>query len=457
MLGLIAVVLTGTALLSGVVERSPLSFPLIFLALGFALGERGMGVFEMGPHDPLLNVVATLTLSLVLFLDAVNMSFAEMGRRWLIPALILGPGTVLIIVLGAVPLALMLGFGWMLAFIGGAILASTDPVVLREVIRDRRIPRSVSQTLKIEAGTNDIVILPVVLVLIAVARENAAGFWGWGDFLIRLLLLGPAIGMVIGGFGSWLISQLDRRMGIRREHQALYGIGLVLAAYTAATAAGGDGFLSAFAAGMAVVLLNQRLCDCFLEYGETTSEAAMLLAFILFGAVLSGIIGNVLDPTGTCPRRDSHCRCAPRRAWPGACQNEDELGGSRPCELVRPQRTELFAAGAARGRGRHRGLRASFGDRGSRGTGVCHRTRSHRDALQRLVRPNSVEAYAGRGAGGHRRRTLLTRSQPRGAHRSGEARHSYCRPKSPCRARRQVSLQLRPGWRADSGQHPSIA
>ncbi len=296
MLGLIAVVLTGTALLSGVVERSPLSFPLIFLALGFALGERGMGVFEMGPHDPLLNVVATLTLSLVLFLDAVNMSFAEMGRRWLIPALVLGPGTVLIIVLGAVPLALMLGFGWMLAFIGGAILASTDPVVLREVIRDRRIPRSVSQTLKIEAGTNDIVILPVVLVLIAVARENAAGFWGWGDFLIRLLLLGPAIGMVIGGFGSWLISQLDRRMGIRREHQALYGIGLVLAAYTAATAAGGDGFLSAFAAGMAVVLLNQRLCDCFLEYGETTSEAAMLLAFILFGAVLSGIIGNVSIP-----------------------------------------------------------------------------------------------------------------------------------------------------------------
>ena len=226
----------------------------------------------------------------------MNMSFAEMGRRWLIPALVLGPGTVLIIVLGAVPLALMLGFGWMLAFIGGAILASTDPVVLREVIRDRRIPRSVSQTLKIEAGTNDIVILPVVLVLIAVARENAAGFWGWGDFLIRLLLLGPAIGMVIGGFGSWLISQLDRRMGIRREHQALYGIGLVLAAYTAATAAGGDGFLSAFAAGMAVVLLNQRLCDCFLEYGETTSEAAMLLAFILFGAVLSGIIGNVSIP-----------------------------------------------------------------------------------------------------------------------------------------------------------------
>lgn len=294
--GIIAVVLSVTALLSGVVERSPLSFPLIFLGLGFVLSERGFGVIEIGPHDPLLQIVATLTLSLVLFLDAVKLSFAEVGRRWMVPALVLGPGTVLIITLGAVPLALLLGFGWLLAFTGGAILASTDPVVLREIIRDRRIPRSVRQTLKIEAGTNDIVILPVVLVLIAVAQEEMSSAVGWVGLLARLLLIGPGIGMAIGGLGSWLMTQADKRMGIRREHQALYGIGLVLAAYTAATAAGGDGFLAAFAAGMAVVLLGQRLCDCFLEYGETTSEVAMLLAFVLFGAMLAGIIGTVSIP-----------------------------------------------------------------------------------------------------------------------------------------------------------------
>ena len=51
--------------------------------------------------------------------------------------------------------------------------------------------------------------------------------------------------------------------------------------------------MGAFAAGLAVVLLNQSLCDCFLEYGEVTSEMAMLLAFVLFGAVLSGLLGTV--------------------------------------------------------------------------------------------------------------------------------------------------------------------
>ncbi len=290
---LIAVVLTVTALASAFVERSPISFPLLFLGLGFALGERGLGLVEMGPDNGVLEVVATLTLSLVLFLDAVKLRVDEIDRRWLVPVLILGPGTALIIVLGAVPLALLLGFSWVVAFAGGAILASTDPVVLREIVRDGRIPRSVRQILKIEAGANDIVVLPVILVLIGVAQSQLTGAAGWATFLAKLLLVGPAIGFAIGGLGSWLMARIDAYMGVRHEYQALYGIGMVLAAYTAATAAGGDGFLAAFAAGLAVVALNQRLCDCFLDYGETTSEMAMLLAFVLFGAVLSGIIHTV--------------------------------------------------------------------------------------------------------------------------------------------------------------------
>jgi len=291
--GVIAVVLTVAALASGLVERSPLSFPLMFLGLGFLLGSRGFDVLDVGPHSPVLEVVATLTLALVLFLDAVKLQMDELGKRWLVPALILGPGTALIIGVGALPFGLYLNFGWILAFIGGAVLASTDPVVLREIVRDERIPRPVRQVLKIEAGMNDLVVLPVVLVLIAVATDQGSSASGWSVFLTKLLLLGPAIGFAVGGLGSWLMNWMDAKMPIRREHQSLYGVGLVLAAYSAATAAGGDGFLGAFAAGLAVVLLNQSLCDCFLEYGEVTSEMAMLLAFVLFGAVLSGLLGTV--------------------------------------------------------------------------------------------------------------------------------------------------------------------
>jgi len=58
----------------------------------------------------------------------------------MMPFLILGPGTLSIIGLGARPLVLLLSFTWTVALIGGAILASTDPVVLREILWDERIP-----------------------------------------------------------------------------------------------------------------------------------------------------------------------------------------------------------------------------------------------------------------------------------------------------------------------------
>ena len=249
-----------------------------------------MAFITVSPQDLILEVVATLTLCMVLFLDALQIQIKELGKRWLIPALILGPGTALIIALGAVPLALLLGFTWTVAFIGGAILASTDPVILREILVHERIPRLVRQVLKIEAGTNDLVVLPVILILIAVAQSEIGSPLAWSGFLFRLLIVGPAVGVIIGGVGSWLMVKSDARLGVKREYQILFGVGLVLASYSAATAMGGDGFLAAFFAGLTVTLLNQTLSNYFLDYGEISAEMAMMVAFILFGAVLSGIL-----------------------------------------------------------------------------------------------------------------------------------------------------------------------
>jgi NhaP-type Na+/H+ or K+/H+ antiporter len=290
---LIAVVLIVSALASGFVERVPLSFPIIFLGLGLVLGPRGFGVIEIGVHDKALEAIAVLSLALVLFLDAVRLRFDEGRRAWLVPILILGPGTLMVIAIGAGAAAWLLGLGLIPALLLGAILASTDPVVLRDVVRDERVPVAVRRVLTLEAGMNDIVVLPIVLVLAAVAQAEVGGAGDWALFLARILIVGPVVGFAIGGLGSWAMGRVDAAMGIRREYQALYGLGLVLAAYWGGTAVGGDGFLAAFAAGIAVVVLNNSLCDCFLEYGETTAEMAMLLAFIFFGALLSTLIGTI--------------------------------------------------------------------------------------------------------------------------------------------------------------------
>lgn len=295
-MGLVAAVLTISALGSKLVERAPVSFPLIFLGLGFLLGPNGLEVIAIEPHSPVLEAVATISLALVLFLDAVQLKLDELKQEWRVPFLTLIPGTLLVISCIAIAAYLLLGLSPVYAVLLGAILASTDPVVLRDIVRDERVPRSIRQALDIEAGMNDIVVLPVVLVLIAIVTEHISGPADLIGFIARVLLLSPLVGLAVGGLGARLMGEVDKRYSIRSEYQALYGIGLVLAAFFAGTAVNGDGFLAAFFAGLAVTLFNVSLCSCFLDYGEVTAEMMMMLAFVLFGALLSSMMStfNVL-------------------------------------------------------------------------------------------------------------------------------------------------------------------
>jgi NhaP-type Na+/H+ or K+/H+ antiporter len=290
-LALVALVLIFAGLSEGFVARAPLSFPVVFLGLGYWLGSRG--IVSSAPDSAVLEAVGVVTLSLVLFLDAVRMKFDRAPREWLVPSLVLGPGTLLCLALVAVASHFLFGLGLSASILLGAILSSTDPVVLRDVVRDKRIPSAIRQSLTTEAATNDVVVLPVVLIVLAGAEGRASTLGGWAVVLAQLFVLGPAVGFAIGALGAWAMARMDRRFGIRREYQSLYGMGLVFAAYTGAEAVGGDGFLACFAAGAAIAALGIELCDCFLEYGDATTEMIMLFAFVLFGAVLSTLVGGV--------------------------------------------------------------------------------------------------------------------------------------------------------------------
>src|SRR5262245_10695257 len=108
-LALVAVVLIFAGLSEGFVARAPLSFPLLFLGLGYWLGSRG--VVSSAPDSAVLEAVAVVTLSLVLFLDAVLMKFDRAPREWLVPSLVLGPGTLLCLALVAVASHFLFGLG----------------------------------------------------------------------------------------------------------------------------------------------------------------------------------------------------------------------------------------------------------------------------------------------------------------------------------------------------------
>lgn len=287
---LVGVVIMVASLLSGLIERSGVPQVAIFLLLGLIAGPAGLGLLDFGLDSPTLRVIATLGLVLVLFTDAIAMDVGALRQQRRLSMLVLGPGTLLPAAALAIAARFLLGLPWAAAAILGAALASTDPVLLRGLVRHPALPAPARLALRLESGTNDVVLLPVVMLAMLALRAGsdagaaAPASGGVGRDLVGLFVLGPGLGVLVGWIAITALETIRTRIGVRRDYESIYALGVALTAYAAAEAAGGSGFLAAFAAGLVIAAVDVELCDCFLDYGEATAEMFLLLTFVALGA-----------------------------------------------------------------------------------------------------------------------------------------------------------------------------
>jgi NhaP-type Na+/H+ or K+/H+ antiporter len=118
------------------------------------------------------------------------------------------------------------------------------------------------QALQLESGLNDVVLLPIVVVAIALTGHYVHSSGGFARLGLGLFILGPGAGIAIGL------------------------LGVAFTAFAAAEAVHGSGFLAAFSAGLTIAALDVELCDCFIEYGAVTAEMLLLFTFVILGASL---------------------------------------------------------------------------------------------------------------------------------------------------------------------------
>jgi NhaP-type Na+/H+ or K+/H+ antiporter len=296
---LIGIVILVASLISGVLERSGLPLVGVFLALGAVLGPYGLRVVNIGFGSPALHALAMLGLALVLFSDAVTIDRKDVSERRPLLIRILGPGTMIPAILIALSARFLLDVSWPASAILGAALASTDPVLLRSVLRSRALPETPRTALRMESGMNDVFLLPIVALAILALPATTRNHDVTGEELARhvvgLFILGPLLGALVGWLGIILLAQIRDRFGVRRDYESLYAIGLAFTGFALAEAVGGSGFLAAFAAGLMVSWQDVELCDCFLEYGEATAEMLLLLTFVALGTSLIWTGFSILD------------------------------------------------------------------------------------------------------------------------------------------------------------------
>ena len=169
----IALLVLGWALVSGVWARHDVTGPFVFALAGYVLGNPDWGPLTVNVETTSIHIVAEVTLALVLFSDAARVNVAELRRDLAVPTRLLSVGLLLSVVLGGLLAGwLFSGFPWALAGFMGAALAPTDAALSVQVINDERIPGRIRRALNVESGLNDGIATPIVVFMLAIAASQ---------------------------------------------------------------------------------------------------------------------------------------------------------------------------------------------------------------------------------------------------------------------------------------------
>lgn len=281
-----SVLLVFAVLLSARFERTLLSAATLFLVGGILSGGGVFGVTTLEPQSSLVSGLTRAALVTILFTDAMNVSLGELAKAWRLPgrALLLGlPLTVLGLGLLA---QVLLRLPTREAFLIGAILSPTDPVLSSAVVGRESIPRKLRDLLNIESGVNDGLALPIVLSLMP---GMPAEWWR--------LVLELAGGILVGICVPWLVLALKSRsvfeVGERFAPYVALAIGLCT--FAVAVTLHVSEFLAAFSGGVATTSLNRKARADFARLGELTVPLMKVATIFVFGILVSN---RLLGPRG---------------------------------------------------------------------------------------------------------------------------------------------------------------
>ena len=285
-LAIIGVSLLFVAAVSRYLSGTPLTPAILVVAIGILVGPLVLDEIAIRPTSSTVRSLAEATLAVVLFSDSSRVSLRGLKREASMPLRLLGVGLILTVCAGGLAaVGLFKSFSLNDALILGVVLAPTDAGLGSAVVTDDRLPQVVRQSLNVESGLNDGICVPLLLILLATAA-------GAASHPLRVVAEEIGYGVLCGLGAALLASAIVVFAGCRnlidKTWQQIIPLATTIAAYGAANALGGSGFISAFVAGALFGLLAGDEVAKTMQFTEETGTVLDSVTFLVFGAVFLG-------------------------------------------------------------------------------------------------------------------------------------------------------------------------
>ncbi|KQV24038.1 MULTISPECIES: potassium/proton antiporter [unclassified Kitasatospora] len=245
-----AVVLLVAVVAVRISTRSGLPSLLIYLGIGVALGQNGLGI-EFNNAE-LTQVLGYTALVVILAEGGLKTSWRSIKPVMPAATVLATAGVAVSVAVTAAGAHYLADFDWRTSLLLGAIVSSTDAAAVFSVLRTVPLPSRLNGLLEAESGFND---APVVILVLAFATSGPLDSWYvLVGTIIAELAIGAAVGLAIGKLGAYAV----RHMAL--PSSGLYPIAvmsLAVGAYAGGALLHGSGFLAVYVASL--VLGNSKL------------------------------------------------------------------------------------------------------------------------------------------------------------------------------------------------------
>ncbi|TDJ26894.1 MAG: sodium:proton antiporter [Gammaproteobacteria bacterium] len=277
-------------LFSKIADRSPVTAPMVFVAMGILVGPIGFNFFDLEVRGELIHILTEVTLVLILFVDASTINLKQLIQDRNVPIRLLLIGLPLTMVLGtAVAYLLFPDVSIWQLILMALILSPTDAALGQAVVKSEKVPARVRRWISVESGLNDGIALPFIFACIALLSVSVDGSdKHWVLFLLQQIVLGIAIGGLVGWLGGSLVSSFSNRDWMNNTFQRLVSGSLAILCFSLAEMFHGNGFIAAFAGGLLLgsSTSSEQIRERIQEFGEAEGQQLILFVFLIFAMAM---------------------------------------------------------------------------------------------------------------------------------------------------------------------------
>lgn len=276
---LAAVVILICVILNRLTSRIGIPMLLAFILLGMLFGSDGLVRISFDNYA-LAGKVCSAALIFIMFYGGFGTKWSA-ARPVALKALLLSSlGVVFTAGLTGLFCRFVLGFGWLESMLLGSVVGSTDAASVFSILRSRRLNLrdGTASLLELESGSNDPVSYMLTIIVLSAMRGDLSG----GKLLYLIfaqLVYGAVCGVIIALAALWLLRKIHF---MTAGFDTIFVLAIALLAYAVPMAFGGNGYLSAYLAGILMgnrPIQNKRAMVNFFD--SLTGLMQMLIFFLL--------------------------------------------------------------------------------------------------------------------------------------------------------------------------------